>query len=127
MKFFSSFISMNADIRFGKPCIIGTRIAISDILQWLASGMKEEEILKDYPLLQKEIEIWNYAKENNCIIVTNDEDFLNLSGMIGFPPKIVLLKTGNQSNYFLEEIILKHKSDIEALAVSDDYGLIEIF
>jgi len=77
--------------------------------------------------IAKDIEIWNYAKENNCIIVTNDEDFLNLSGMIGFPPKIVLLKTGNQSNYFLEEIILKHKSDIEALAVSDDYGLIEIF
>lgn len=54
MKEISSFISMDADIRFGKPCIAGTRIAISDILQWLASGMTEEEILMDYPLLQKE-------------------------------------------------------------------------
>ena len=54
MKEISSFISMDADIRFGKPCITGTRIAISDILQWLASGMTEEEILTDYPLLQKE-------------------------------------------------------------------------
>jgi uncharacterized protein (DUF433 family) len=40
------------DIRFGKPCIKGTRIAVTDILQWLASGMTHEEILDDYPALQ---------------------------------------------------------------------------
>jgi len=48
-----SFISINPDIRFGKPCIKGTRIAITDILQWLASGMTHEEILADYPSLQE--------------------------------------------------------------------------
>jgi uncharacterized protein (DUF433 family) len=47
---------MNIDpaIRFGKPCIKGTRIAISDILQWLASGMDDKQILDDYSLLKKE-------------------------------------------------------------------------
>lgn len=54
MEKFSAYISINADIRFGKPCIKGTRIAISDILQWLASGMSHKEILDDYPLLQEE-------------------------------------------------------------------------
>jgi uncharacterized protein (DUF433 family) len=47
-----SYISINSEVRFGKPCIEGTRIAVTDILQWLASGMSREEILNDYPVLQ---------------------------------------------------------------------------
>jgi len=47
-------ISLNAEIRFGKPCIKGTRIAVSDILIWLASGMSYEEILVDFPQLKQE-------------------------------------------------------------------------
>ena len=54
MKEISSYISINPEIRFGKPCIKGTRIAVVDILQWLASGMTQEEILEDYPSLTKE-------------------------------------------------------------------------
>jgi uncharacterized protein (DUF433 family) len=50
----SKYIQLNPEIRFGKPTIIGTRIAISDILQWLASGMSNNEILEDYPLLKLE-------------------------------------------------------------------------
>jgi uncharacterized protein (DUF433 family) len=54
MKEFASYISIDPEIRFGKPCIKGTRIAIADILQWLASGMTHAEILADYPLLKEE-------------------------------------------------------------------------
>ena len=54
MKSYARYITINPDIRFGKPCIKGTRIAISDILQWLASGMTEEEILSDFPSINKE-------------------------------------------------------------------------
>jgi uncharacterized protein (DUF433 family) len=52
MENLTSYISINTDVRFGKPCIRGTRIAVTDILQWLASGMSYEEILDDYPMLQ---------------------------------------------------------------------------
>ena len=52
MENLASYISMNPDIRFGKPCVSGTRIAVTDILQWLASGMSYEEIIDDYPVLQ---------------------------------------------------------------------------
>lgn len=48
------YISIDPELRFGKPCIKGTRIAVSDILKWLASGMTHEEILHDYPSLRKE-------------------------------------------------------------------------
>ncbi|MCC7526778.1 MAG: DUF433 domain-containing protein [Chitinophagaceae bacterium] len=54
MKDISMYISIDPELRFGKPCIKGTRIAVSDILKWLASGMTHEEILHDYPSLRKE-------------------------------------------------------------------------
>ena len=54
MKELSSYISIDPDIRFGKPCIENTRIAISDILQWLASGMSHTEILEEHPSLTED-------------------------------------------------------------------------
>lgn len=48
------YISINPEIRFGKPCITGTRITVFDILQWLASGMSNNEILTDYRQLKEE-------------------------------------------------------------------------
>jgi uncharacterized protein (DUF433 family) len=46
-------IVIDSEIRFGKPCIKGTRITVGDILQWLSAGMTEQEILDDYPELQR--------------------------------------------------------------------------
>jgi uncharacterized protein (DUF433 family) len=54
MNDFLQYISISPDIRFGKPCIKGTRIAVLDILQWLASGMSNQEILADFPSLKEE-------------------------------------------------------------------------
>ena len=51
MNDYQQYISINPEIRFGKPCIIGTRITVYDILQWLASGMTFDEVIKDYPEL----------------------------------------------------------------------------
>ncbi len=51
---FIQHISINSNIRFGKPCIKNTRIAVSDILNWLASGMDFDEILEDFPTLKKD-------------------------------------------------------------------------
>ncbi len=44
-------ISIDPKIRFGKPCISGTRIAVSDVPGWLASGMTHTEIVEDFPQL----------------------------------------------------------------------------
>ena len=46
-------ISINPEIRSGKPCIIGTRITVSDVLNYLASGMSISEIIKDFPELNE--------------------------------------------------------------------------
>ncbi|GAB2545172.1 DUF433 domain-containing protein [Spirosoma aerophilum] len=51
---YQEYISLNSGIRFGKPCIKGTRITVQDILSWLASGMSNDEILDDFPELTLE-------------------------------------------------------------------------
>ena len=72
-------------------------------------------------------QIWEYALINQFIIVTNDDDFLNFADIKGFPPKVILLRTGNQSNQYLEKLLVKHKADIQSLSDSKDHGLLEIF
>ena len=47
-------ISVNPNVCFGKPCIRGTRIWVSLILDFLAGGMTVENILEEYPYLTKE-------------------------------------------------------------------------
>lgn len=47
-------ISINPNVCFGKPCIRGTRIWVSLILDFLANGMTIAEILEEYPHLTEE-------------------------------------------------------------------------
>ena len=54
MKNWQERISINQSIRFGKPCIKGTRIALIDIFSWLSSDMTFEDILSDFPELTNE-------------------------------------------------------------------------
>jgi uncharacterized protein (DUF433 family) len=47
-------ITIEPGKRSGKPCIRGMRITVQDILEYLASGMSMDEILEDFPYLEKE-------------------------------------------------------------------------
>lgn len=49
---FSERITLEAGKRSGKPCIRGMRITVADVLEWLASGMSQQEILDDFPELE---------------------------------------------------------------------------
>lgn len=51
---YKKHIAIDPEIRFGKPCVKGTRITVFDVLGWLAAGMSIEEIIADYPSLNKE-------------------------------------------------------------------------
>ncbi|MEM6514979.1 MAG: DUF433 domain-containing protein [Bacteroidota bacterium] len=47
-------IGINQNIRFGKPIILGTRISVYEVLNWLSNGMTKSEILEDFPELSIE-------------------------------------------------------------------------
>ncbi len=47
-------ITIEPGKRSGKPCIRGLRLTVTDVLEYLASGMTEDEILEDFPDLERE-------------------------------------------------------------------------
>lgn len=51
---YEHLITIEPDKRSGKPCIRGLRITVTDVLEYLASGMSVAEILADFPDLTEE-------------------------------------------------------------------------
>jgi uncharacterized protein (DUF433 family) len=51
---YQNIITIEAGKRGGRPCVRKMRIAVADVLGWLASGMSHQEILADYPELTEE-------------------------------------------------------------------------
>lgn len=47
-------ITIEPGKRSGKPCVRGMRITVDDVLSYLAAGMSEDEILADFPDLERE-------------------------------------------------------------------------
>jgi len=51
---YRTVITIEPGKRGGKPCIRGLRITVYDVLEYLAAGMSEEEIIRDFPDLTRE-------------------------------------------------------------------------
>ena len=51
---YTKYITIEPGKRGGKPCVRGMRITVYDVLDYLASGMSEDEILDDFPELTRE-------------------------------------------------------------------------
>ncbi len=47
-------ITIDPNVRFGKPCVRGTRMTVGDVLGYLAAGMSEDQILSDFPHLSRD-------------------------------------------------------------------------
>ncbi len=48
-------IGIDPEIRFGRACLIGTRISVDDVLGWLGNGMSISDIIEDFPELSEEL------------------------------------------------------------------------
>jgi uncharacterized protein (DUF433 family) len=51
---YQDIITIEPGKRGGKPCIRGMRITVYDVLEYLASGMSQQEVLDDFPYLTEE-------------------------------------------------------------------------
>lgn len=75
---------------------------------------------------QRDIDIWEFAKAHNLCIVTFDFDFIDLSMLKGFPPKIIWLRLGNTT---IEIIVARLESDAKLITdflASTDTAFLEI-
>jgi predicted nuclease of predicted toxin-antitoxin system len=76
----------------------------------------------------KDLEIWRYAKENDYTILTQDSDFNDLMISLGFPPKIIWLRTGNRNSESIFQLLIKYKMRIINFIETDNqHGCLEIF
>ena len=49
------YIQIDTSKRFGKPILVGTRISVYDVLNWLSNGMSKKEIIHDFPELTEKM------------------------------------------------------------------------
>ncbi len=74
----------------------------------------------------KDIDIWNWAKTNHYIIVTYDEDFESMFHIKGFPPKVILLRPGNQSTNNIAKVLISSLEEILSFSINKEIGFLEI-
>ncbi len=67
-----------------------------------------------------DLEIWEYAKNNEYTIVTFDVDFIDLSNLKVNPPKIILLRSGNTSTEKIAKIIISKQELIKDFIINQD-------
>lgn len=71
-------------------------------------------------------DIWEYATQEDLIIVTKDADFSEWSLLRGFPPNVVWIRRGNCSTQDIEQLLRTNKEAIDNLHASDESGVVEL-
>ena len=66
-------------------------------------------------------EIWEFVKSNSLTIVTYDSDFSNLVSILGHPPKVIWIKSGNNSTDFLVNLLINHVDIIKEFITAKEY------
>ncbi len=64
---YKDHITIDSEIRFGRPIVGGTRISVYDVLNWLSKGMEKQDIIRDFPELNEE-------KINACLAFAADRE-----------------------------------------------------
>ncbi|MBN2349107.1 MAG: DUF5615 family PIN-like protein [Bacteroidales bacterium] len=70
--------------------------------------------------------IWEFAKEHDYIIVTQDSDFNDLNSLYGFPPKIIWIRSGNLKTSVILDLLIHHMNEIEKFIDDKKFGCFEI-
>lgn len=99
------------------------------IVRKIAHLYPDSEQVKRLGLLSKKDGIiWEYAKHNNYVIVTHDEDYDELSALRGVPPKVIWLRTGNITTDDLAKLLISHADQIkEFMKLEREHGCLELY
>jgi len=77
------------------------------ILRLISDKFPEAKQIRELGLENRtDRQIWDFAKDNGFAIVTFDSDFFELSSLLGPPPKIIWLRTGNRKTSHLASLLL---------------------
>ena len=71
--------------------------------------------------------LWEYAKANGFVMVSQDSEMFDLSSLRGHPPKLIWLRCGNQKTGVIEKLLRDHYAQIVALENDATAGCLEIY
>ena len=74
-----------------------------------------------------DLRIWQYARENGFILVSQDADFADMTTLFGPPPKVIWLRCGNQPTDAIEKRLRDHAEGITAFEQDDASACWEIY
>lgn len=70
--------------------------------------------------------VWQFARANGFMIVTKDSDFEQRAVLLGAPPKIIWLRTGNCSTAYLVALLNEHAAHIEEFYTNSTDTVLEL-
>jgi predicted nuclease of predicted toxin-antitoxin system len=71
--------------------------------------------------------VWDYAKDNDLMIVSKDSDMHDLSLVFGNPPKVIWLRLGNCSTLQIEKLLRRDFNAIELFYDDENLSLLALF
>jgi predicted nuclease of predicted toxin-antitoxin system len=71
--------------------------------------------------------VWDHAKAKGFAIVSQDVDFAEMAALLGPPPKVIWLRTGNQSTAATSTLLRRHAELIVAFGNDDGVACLEIY
>ena len=74
-----------------------------------------------------DLAIWEFARQNTFTIVSKDADFVELSTVHGFPPKLLWLRIGNCVTRDIEQVIRSNRLSISTLDADSVRGVLALF
>ena len=70
--------------------------------------------------------LWQHARTNGFVLVTQDADFADMAALYGPPPKVIWLRCGNQPTDAVEKLLRRHAPAITAFEQDNTAGCLEI-
>jgi predicted nuclease of predicted toxin-antitoxin system len=87
------------------------------LINMISESFSDVTHVSDHQLINtSDKKIWDYAKNNQLIILSKDSDFHQFSFLYGHPPKVIWIKHPNCSTLAIAQLLIKHKSNIEKFA-----------
>jgi predicted nuclease of predicted toxin-antitoxin system len=71
-------------------------------------------------------DIWQYAKDHDFVIVTKDADYYDLSLLLGAPPFVIWLQTGNSDKAAVLTCLIESRAEIQA-GLENGQQCVEVF
>ena len=71
--------------------------------------------------------IWQYARDNEYMIVTRDADFSDLNVVLGYPPKVIWIRRGNCTTGEIETMLRANYGAVEVLESDESVGILTLF